>query len=228
MRLIRFFNPRYRVSLGSPVPAKTIIPEWYKNSESSYTSDLEEINPGLKKCAPYLDTLISGYVLVTPFDIFVKKREDGFVDITWNGPQEYADFVSERDSKSGALIPRPAGHYPNHMVWSGYWGMKTPRGWSLLVGHPLNRFDLPFTTTSGIIDSDKYSSPGNLPFFIKEGFSGVIPEGTPYLQVIPIKRSSWKMSKDPALNDRIVKDNIEIRKPGKSYKAKLWQRKEYS
>lgn len=227
MKFIRFFNPRFRTTLGLPAPTKTKIPDWYKSSESSYTLDNQEIFPGLKKCAPYLDALVSGYVLVTPFDIFVKKRDDGFVDITWNGPQDYSEFISERDRKSGELMPRPAGHYPNHMVWSGYWGMSTPRGWSILVTHPLNRFDLPFTTTSGIIDSDKYSSPGNLPFFIKEGFTGVIPEGTPYLQILPIKRSTWKMVNDKGLNDRIIKDNAEIRSPGKSYKSKSWQRKEY-
>jgi hypothetical protein len=32
---------------------------------------------------------------------------------------------------------------------------------------------------------------GNIPFFIKEGFSGVIPKGTPIAQVIPFKRESW-------------------------------------
>jgi hypothetical protein len=213
--------------LGKPVPTKTKIPEWYRDSESEYLSEENELVAGLKKCAPYLDTLISGYVLVTPFDIFVKKRSDGFVDISWNGPRDYVDFISERPKESGSLMPRPAGHYPNHMVWSGYWGINTPKGWSALVTHPFNRFDLPFTTTSGIIDSDKYSAPGNLPFFIKEGFAGMIPAGTPFLQIIPIKRSAWKMVLDKGLIDRNIKDNIELRTPKKSYKSRFWQRKEY-
>jgi hypothetical protein len=227
MKFIRFFNPVRKSDLGKPVPTKTKIPEWYKNSESTYISPENEVTAGLKKCAPYLDTLVSGYVLVTPFDIFVKEKSDGFVDVSWNGPEDYGDFIAERPKESGALMPRPAGHYPNHMVWAGNWGVNTPRGWSALMTHPLNRFDLPFTTTSGIIDSDKYSASGNLPFFIKEGFQGVIPAGTPFLQIIPIKRSSWKMIYDKGLADRQIKDNDGFRDGQKSYKNTLWQRKEY-
>ena len=51
-------------------------------------------------------------------------------------------------------MPRPEGHHPNHLAFKGFWGMKTPKGWSLLVVHPLNRHDLPWTITSGIMDAD--------------------------------------------------------------------------
>ena len=81
---------------------------------------------------------------------------------------------------------------------------------------------------SGIIDSDKYSSPGNLPFFIKEGFTGMIPAGTPYLQIVPIKRSSWKMVLDNGKNDNMIYENHKLREPGRSYKVRLWQKKEYN
>ena len=32
----------------------------------------------------------------------------------------------------------------------------------------------------------------NFPFFIKEGFTGLIPYGTPIVQIIPFKRDDWK------------------------------------
>lgn len=205
------------------------MPDWYKAGEATYVDANMEPSPGLKSCMPYLDSLISGYMLTTPFDIFVKKDDDGKLSITWNGPESLSGFVGERPNALGATMPRPAGHYENHLVWSGFWGIKTPRNWSLMVTHPLNRFDLPFTTTSGIMDSDKFSASGNIPFFMKEDFIGKIPAGTPIAQLIPIKRSSWKMiANDQSQMNMEHDQGSYVRSDKAVYKKYLWQKKDYS
>ena len=109
--------------------------------------------------------------------------------------------IGERIGLTGHTMPRPAGHLNNHLIWLPQWGWKTPRGYSTLVTHPFNRFDLPFTTTTAIIDSDKYWGAGNIPFFLKDGFEGIIPKGTPYVQIIPIKRKKWLSVLNPAMID---------------------------
>jgi hypothetical protein len=129
----------------------------------------------------------------------------------------------------GEKIPRPAGHYPNHLAFRGFWGIKTPKNWSVLVVQPLNRFDLPWTITSGIMDTDQYSTSGNIPFFVREDFEGMVPAGTPFAQLLPIKRESWKSIK----NDQGIAylDNLQgatVRTPGKSYKKLFWIRKDYN
>jgi hypothetical protein len=143
MKIIRFFSEKHYQNLGQPQPAKKFLPQWYKDSETTTLSELGEERPGLKKCIPFLDSMISGYMLVTPVDIFISKNEDGSLNIRWNSVEKLEDFIGERGKDLGEKIPRPAGHYPNHLAFRGFWGMKTPRGWSLLVVHPLNRFDLP-------------------------------------------------------------------------------------
>lgn len=228
MKIIRFFSKRAEENVGQPQPIKNFLPEWYREAETTYTESSGAEQPGLKKCAPYLDAMISGYCLVTPMDIFVSKNEDGTLRIGWNGTEVSSAFIAERPKESGATMPRPAGHYPNHLVFSGFWGMKTPKGWSLLVTHPLNRADLPFTTTSGIIDSDKFSASGNIPFFIREDFTGVIPAGTPIAQLIPIKRARWTMMKnDKGLWDLEHVQGDLVRKPETNYKKKYWVRKDF-
>jgi antitoxin (DNA-binding transcriptional repressor) of toxin-antitoxin stability system len=70
--------------------------------------------------------------------------------------------------------------------------------------------------------------PGNFPFYIRKGFSGVIEAGTPIAQIIPIKREPWK-----AISDLdIIKDAERNHKlSNKSmigwYKQNIWQRKSY-
>lgn len=227
LKKISFFSDKKYNNLGQPIAMKSLVPEWYKLSESSYGDDPEQ-SPGLKKCVPFLDAMVSGYALTLPYDIFISNSESGDIKISWNAPEEIPTFVMERPKESGALMPRPAGHHPNHMVWAGFWGWKAPKGYSVLVTHPLNRFDLPFTTSSGIVDSDKFFASGNIPFFIKEGFNGVIPAGTPVAQLIPIKRSSWIMDKNnQGLVNKEHEHGLMVREPGASYKKISWIRKEY-
>lgn len=227
MKLIHFTANADTV-IGDPIPIKRLIPDWYKEAETFYTTgDSEEKHEGLKTCAPFLDAMISGYALVAPFDIFIGKKEDGSLDLRWTGPQEWESFISERPKESGATIPRPAGHHPNHLVWCNKWGFKAPRGYSMMVTHPFNRFDLPFTTVSGVIDSDKFFANGNLPFFIKEDFVGMIPEGTPIAQIIPIKRKKWKMIKNSAYKSTYVEQGNMVRFKETKYKKKMWIRKVY-
>ncbi len=73
------------------------------------------------------------------------------------------------------------------------WTIEAPAGWSLLFTHPANRFDLPFTTLSGLVDADRYHDTAiNFPAHWHDfGFSGVLPRGMPIAQCFPIRRASW-------------------------------------
>jgi hypothetical protein len=95
--------------------------------------------------------------------------------------------------------------------------------------HPLNRVDLPFITISGIIDFDKsiHAPIGNIPFFIKKGFTGTIPAGTPMFQMIPFKREDWK-SENQTYSDIFWQKKLNERKGiADIYKKKVWQKKSY-
>ncbi len=192
-----------------PVTAKSFIPQWYKVGEQTFTDENGTEWGGIKKCIPFLDIMISGYMLLLPEDIEVK-----------NGAI-ISNFVSKRYHKMGATVPVPTGHVADQYVWQNTWGWKTPKKWSTLLTHPYNRFDLPFTTLSGLVDSDSFVSDGNIPFYIKAGFSGVIKAGTPIAQLIPIKRSIWKshVSMDISLFSKYS---------GKEHYKKFdWKRKQY-
>jgi hypothetical protein len=100
----------------------------------------------------------------------------------------------------------------------------------VLLTHPLNREDLPFHVTSGIIDSDVFFNAGNIPFFIKEDFEGVIPKGTPIAQLIPIKRYDWKMQIRSASSKALRNLGYFAylaRTKDFNYKRTMWHRKKY-
>jgi hypothetical protein len=57
----------------------------------------------------------------------------------------------------------------------------------------VNRPDLPFTTLTGLVDSDTFHfSPVHFPARWHDlEFTGVLPKGTPVAQCIPVKRETW-------------------------------------
>jgi len=215
-------SPQVKKEHSAPIPLKKLIPEWYKRAEKYYKENGKDIS-GLKTCLPFLDAMTLGYALVVPVDVTVSKNEDGDLSITWDKSLIDYHVVNERKGLIGHTIPRPSGHLNNHLVWNCQWGWKVPKGYSVAVTHPLNRFELPFTTMSGVVDSDEFFNWGNIPFFIREGFEGVIPAGTPIAQLIPFKRATWSLVQDWLSTDSAVDVSPVLRAENGVYR-KLWRK----
>lgn len=217
-----------------PKPAKNFIPKWYKdgklytNSDKPSYSNPESYghpNTSYKACMPFLDSLTTGYMIYTYCDIIVEIR-DGNPYINWG--VDIAPLVERPRDTNADTRPTPPYHYENDFAWIMRHGIKTPKGYSLLHTHPFNRFDLPFTTTSAISDNDVYYTPGAAPFFLKKGFEGIIPAGTPIVQVIPIKRDSWKTKLNTKLNSHVSAMHFNSRRVFLgNYKHNFWNKKIY-
>jgi len=214
---------------GFPRPGGTVVPKWYKDMPMYTNGDTKaNLHPGNaspKACVPVLDSITSGYYYVTPYDIevaidpaHVKPRID------WNFPG--TGFVSSRNEDLGGMMPTPEGYHPGFFVWSTPYQIITPKGYSVLVTHPLNNFDVPFITASGIMDSDGYGHSGALPFYLKKGFEGIIPAGTPYAQVIPIKREDWKSHNSELPEDMRLSGYPRAFTRG-WYRDNIWIKKSY-
>lgn len=226
-----------KLSASAPEPMSKFIPKWYaiadrffKNEKSEYLKDEFGGRLGTwKSCPALLDAFTSGYVLKTPCDIkfFINDKMEIDVEIE---DAKYDDFCVIRYTLQG--FPVPSGYRKESFAWMSDWGIQTPEGYSSLYLTPMNRFDLPFINTVGIIDTDKVSMPGSLPFFLAENWTGTIPAGTPYAQIIPFKRENWEsdlqIDKAGDIYDRIIKTRKIFRKPdGGVYKDKFWERREY-
>jgi hypothetical protein len=74
--------------------------------------------------------------------------------------------------------------------FNSFWTIELPPGYSLLVTHPVNRDDLPFTTLTGLVDADLYSLAFvNFPARWRDPhFTGTLAKGTPVAQCLPIRR----------------------------------------
>lgn len=76
--------------------------------------------------------------------------------------------------------------------WDNAWIVKTPPGWSCLFQHPAWHDQLPFRTLPALVDTDKHDVAVEFPFLLKRSFTGLIPKGTPMVQVLPFQRQDTK------------------------------------
>lgn len=224
-------------SLFKPTPILKTIPEWYrkmdrfiKNPQNNdfYIGQDGGKMPTWKACPAVFDVMGSGYTYLTPCDINFIQSENGLsVEIE---DLKYKDFCTPRSKMDGFVTPH--GYRDDHFAWFADWGIQVPEGYSVLYTHPLNRFELPFYTISGIVDNDKVLLPGSMPFFINKEFSGILPKGTPIVQMIPFKRDNWESEFNIISPNVIVHKNIAnskiYRKPnGGIYKNKIWEQRTY-
>jgi hypothetical protein len=192
------YDEYVQAAQSAPVSASECIPDWYKKLPRFVGNSDKPIKAlgrkDLKMCVPFRDAMVTGYMVLLPAEIEVCISNDGDVDIFYNQqlPFKLAHKRGPLDEQNqGYGMPHPIGTVPIMFAWGALFGIGTNKSDSVLITHPLNRHDLPFVTTSGIIDSGYDDKAGNIPFFIKEGFTGIIPKGTPIAQVIPFKRENW-------------------------------------
>lgn len=212
----------------SPKPSKLSVPEWYKSGESFDKDNIKfvgtDVYKPLKSCIPFLDSLTSGYIQSTWSDIIIGDNGDT-VNYKWVLPPQPLEHRSTPVS-----LPIGIDYYNVELHWKMPWIIKVPKGYSILITHPFNRLDLPFTTLTGIIDADEFHHVrfGNLPFYIKRNFRGIIPAGTPMFQIIPIKRNSFKSKVLPYDKETILKKEYSFgKKLFGEYKNRFWIKKKY-
>ena len=233
-----------------PAPTQSVIPKWYREADrfakmpngeyykapkevcpfpKEGTTDDHGKIPTWKSCPAIMDAFTTGYVLKTPCDITFFKNLQGIIDVKVED-SKYQEFCTQRSPMPE--FEHPLGYYKHHFAWFADWGLELPEGYSALFMTPMNRFDLPFINTTGVVDCDKVHLLGSFPFFIAEGWEGTIPAGTPYLQILPFKREDWEhkvdMLEESEIYDKMVENRNFYRQPdGGVYKNKVWSKRDY-
>lgn len=220
--------------LAKPKPASEYIPDWYKKAKSYHSPDgkkrpvLEHENisvlASIKRCMPLWDMMTAGYIMETPYDIYIHQTDNGpyyqwFANdaIQFQPEEQLQKHPSFPIGKDGVRLNHP-------------WSIKTPKGWSILIMQPTHREKTPIQILPAIVDTDNYQLPFNMFIILNDlNFEGMIPAGTPLAQIIPFKRESWS-SKLGSEKER-KKAQTDASKMATvffdRYKKFWWNKKEY-
>lgn len=178
------------------VPASRAIPDWWRKTKPTFGSkevffEGQTTNFTVKKCVPFLDALSAGYLFILQQDVIVQDHpsnsEMPFLD--WK-PSPLTPVTDHSAEQIGDFEVSQA--YARHVFkWHNEWEINTPKGYGIIFSHPTNRFDLPFRTLTGFVDTDSYQRPTHFPFVLEKTFRGIIKAGTPVAHALPVKRDSW-------------------------------------
>ena len=225
---ITFTNTYHEIPLELPKPAKHFIPEWYKNTESYILGEKKPFKDNfipatIKRCIPVFDAITSGYIITLPQDIYVSQHE-GYPKYQWRS----FEAINEHPLEQANL--HPVSHNRPFPKFLNPWAIQTPKGYSCLFTTPMHH-DLPFDILPGVVDTDTYNTPVNFIFTLKDqSFEGIIPQGTPMVQVVPFKRDSWEIKeggeKELRLSEKIFR-SIELGYFDR-YKKMFRAKKEYN
>ena len=251
-KIIKFIADRPVLKEFWPTPIAAQLPQWWKDMPAyggfrgTQPNDKQinnegEYNATIKKCVPILDSLSLGYVLKTDQDIYVKidpvKDEEGKTTgstfrTIWRGGITNGKQIEGHPFAQAKEHPL-AKQYPNRDVFKyiSPWHIVTPPGYSVLFMPPMNNPNGYFQALSGVVDTDMYTNVVNFPFIVeKEEWEGIIPAGTPVVQVFPFKRESWRLETEATEDDlstlnhqqRVFSTYISA-----VYRRFFWQKKDF-
>ena len=181
--------------LPLPAPAAHGLPDWLKAMPAqAFNAVVSGEDDTVKRCPPFVDAMTGGFLIPLICDVKVENGE-----FTWKNDLPPGGAVSFSRSPigihdAGQVTGTPLFDPDRFLIkFHNLWTIEAPDGYSLLFTHPANRFDLPFTTLTGLVDCDRYHDAWiNFPAHWHDtNFSGVLPKGTPVAQVFPVKRETW-------------------------------------
>jgi hypothetical protein len=199
--------------IPEPYKANRNIPDWFKHLPPKLEHKGFKTST-LKRCMPFMDALCVGYIIPLAADVeFISNEDATGISYKWNFKKTMVqNHIQEQVTTEKS--PNPFSPKPP-MKFLNYWYIKTPPGYSLLFVPPLNRVENRFTCYSGIVDYPYYQHEYiNFPFFFNQpNFSGIIPAGTPLMQVIPIRKDSLlPKHRSRSVNTKEKKESNRTRK----------------
>jgi uncharacterized protein DUF6065 len=180
-------RPEDKGIIAEPVPAKSVLPAWFRQLPGIDESQLSATNNGLtvKRCLPFVDAMSAGWIIPLAAAVQLEISEGGqTVTAGWEFDREMVSNHAAFQLAGSPYEPHPP------MKFHNYWTIQTPKGWSCLFLPPINRPNGVIEVLSGLVDTDSYRAPVNFPF-VAIAPDGVyaLKKGTPLVQVIPFRRS---------------------------------------
>lgn len=199
--------PELNAILPPPIPAVEGLPDWFKTMPANALSEVwQEEQRTVKKCPPFIDAMTFGFLIPLVADLRVQNETFSWqLDLPGGAITSYARSPLDFHDNNQVLGTPLFDEDKFIIKFSNFWAIETPPGYSLLITHPVNRYDLPFTTLTGLVDTDRFKDSFiNFPAQWRDPkFEGILPRGTPLAQCLPIKRDLWVPRFDMLAGDGI-------------------------
>lgn len=227
-----------------PSPAIYSVPKEWKNLPKQTDSSMGDQGqasalPGgyyktRRLCPAINDAFNFGYTMYLPHDIFINSTNEQYIDVYASAniaPQniESSSIYSMREQKIVLDYNKNKFYHSNFIKIFMAFSVKTEPGYSCWFTSPVSNLKLPIKAIDGVIDTDTFPASRSFPFLVSKDFNGVIPAGTPILQVIPFKREDYTMHIVKDFDTQLDATNSSklLTKFKSGYKNFFWHRKKF-
>jgi len=216
-------NEQLTSRIPRPYPANQQLPNWIKAMPTDRPSPTRpgEMDRTIKRCPPFLEAMTAGYIIPLPCDCrFALDSSGEFTAQSEHPVVDSHDFTQYQGAPFEKMLV---------VKFRNLWMVRTPPGYSCLFTAPFNRFEIPFTALSGIVETDTYYNEVNIPVLCHMNINSSITlrAGTPIIQVIPFQREAWE-SQFGAYDNKEREDAAhELRDNVHVYRERYWRKHTY-
>jgi hypothetical protein len=187
--------------LPPPIPASAGVPGWFRAMPQQAFNALNARDEDtVKRCPPFVDAMTHGFLIPLMCDLRIENGE-----FTWDQDLPPGGALGFARSPIGYHDPSQVTGSPLFdaerflIKFLNMWTIEAPEGYAVLFTHPFNRFDLPFTTLTGMVDCDLYQDNWiHFPAHWHDlTFNGVLEKGTPIAQCMAVRRETWSLRTAP-------------------------------
>jgi hypothetical protein len=188
-------------------PASNFIPQWFKDMPTHMEFPAgERMQPNhsnnfgkmgkiaekfygstMKRCPAVIDFITEGYIMPYWGDTLIQRDAMSLEADSKHWPKH----ISFHDAKQIPTYPLKEGDFPHAVKFHSPWYFYTPKNYSLLFIQPFYQRETRFTVLPAIVHTDKWHEV-NFPAIIHDD-EFTITQGTPFIQIIPFKRSKLSM-----------------------------------
>jgi hypothetical protein len=236
MKIEFITNNAMALEYFKPIPAKKMIPEWYKKLplnvegmglDAKKMVQMESKTPfSIKGCIPVRDYITSGYILIAHADLLITPEyiQETDTKIFW-----WRSEGTSVETHGHSQCPVKMHGFKNQYIkFMNPWAIKTPKGYSCLFYQPEYFMENRYQLFPAIVDTDKYDfNPINFPGVLISNESFIVKAGEPIMAVFPFKRDNWSSNIKAITKKEMEKPNKFYASFLKSYKNLFWNRKNY-
>ena len=207
------------------ISAKKTEKSWWKIMKTHYEvffskrrQEFKGITPTIKYCPGIYDFTNYGYIVPAWQDFQFWVDDEGKIDFLKPVAMQPVNNVKHHPHQQIDTCPILDNSAKDILKITSPWLISTPTGTSLIICKPFYHYSNDFDVCPGVLDSDiEFSLPNHeinimLRLNVKNKVIH-IKAGQPLIQLIPVKRTNWKLKHweiDKNYRDKIIKKLIEI------------------
>jgi len=186
---ISFFCKRKEIQEKYPIyPAKKRYEDLVE--KFSLNTKISRTEPHPKRCPGIMDIIFYGYIIPSWSDISILVKDENIVSVQFS---DRATFFWLWQNERISNINKNSHWCPGFLKIESPWQVKTTKNTSVIYDRLPYKNDKIFEASSALSDTHvEHQSHIFLNITKKEGHY-LIPAGTPLMQILPIKTSSFEM-----------------------------------